>query len=655
MMIAHLTVLLPTLLGWSDITVQPSRSDRSHTSFQRSLAGLDRPSERTLETLRRYDVERRYRKDVDGALATLENIARANPNPELVYALAELSWVEGKRLDRWRKPAAIDRFLDSVAYAYDFLYDPRLAEGRQPSDPRFRLACDLYNGGLDRLIRAAQSNGQIMPEGAIKLKVHGREQVLRVSLQNSPWTPADVDQIILVSDFEVGGLQSRSYQYGLGVPLIGIHRPEHPGKDLERFYPPEMAFPLTAFLRPNSRLTDPGPGRDQPRECTLELVDPVPGPDARTRPPSELPIEADMTTPLAYMWSRTDLNRYRWTGLLRPGQAMSRANLMLLRPYEPGKIPVVMVHGLISSPLAWIPMLNELLGDPVIQKRYQFFLYMYPTGVPIPIAAAGLRESLIQARQMYDPSGNDPAFNRMVLLGHSMGGLLGHAMAVDSGERFWQLNSDRRFNEIIGEPTVLNELKRYLFFEHLPFVQRVVFLATPHRGSDLSRNVIGRVGAGLISEPDDISSLLSKLIKDNPDAFNRRQFRRMPTSIETLDTDSKVLLALLAMRSGPGVAFHSIIGAERPGPVESSTDSVVPYRSSHIEIEGLESELLVRSDHGVQKSPEAILEVRRILHKHLGSVPNGTVGLATPAAGTPVMATPAPRQAYSVDPSRGRR
>jgi hypothetical protein len=109
------------------------------------------------------------------------------------------------------------------------------------------------------------------------------------------------------------------------------------------------------------------------------------------------------------------------------------------------------------------------------------------------------------------------------------------------------------------------------------------------------------------------------------------------------------------MRSGPGVAFHSIIGAERPGPVESSTDSVVPYRSSHIEIEGLESELLVRSDHGVQKSPEAILEVRRILHKHLGSVPNGTVGLATPAAGTPVMATPAPRQAYSVDPSRGRR
>ena len=85
-------------------------------------------------------------------------------------------------------------------------------------------------------------------------------------------------------------------------------------------------------------------------------------------------------------------------GLASPRAGLERANLMLIRPYEPGKIPVVMVHGLISTPLAWIPMLNELLRDPVIQSKYQFLLYMYPTGVPIPIAAAGLRESLVQAK-----------------------------------------------------------------------------------------------------------------------------------------------------------------------------------------------------------------------------------------------------------------
>ena len=647
MILAHLTLVASTFFGWGDITVQASKSERNHVSFQRSLSGLDKPSERTLETLKRYDVERAYRRDPHNALMTLEKIARENADPDVVYALAELSWVDGKRLDRWRKAEAIDRFLDAVAYSYDFLFDADLAAGRQPSDPRFRLACDIYNGGLDRLIRAAQSNGQIMPEGMIELKVNGRKQVLRVVLQNSPWKAADVDQVLLASDFEVAGLETRSYQYGLGVPLIGIHRPDTPGTGVEKFLPREMAFPLTAFLRPNSRLRAPLPtGKiEEPRECTLELVDPVVvhrvGTPQRDLPPgttaSLLPVEADLTTPLAYMWSRTDLNTYRWTGLFRPGKELSRANLMLLRPYERGKIQVVMVHGLMSSPLAWIPMINELLNDPVIRDKYQFMLYMYPTGVPIPIAAAGLRESLFKAQEIYDKDGADPAFEQMVLLGHSMGGLLSHAMAVNSGDRFWELFSDVQFKNINGSPDILAELHRYLFFEPLPFVKRVVFLATPHRGSDLSRNMIGRVGTSLISDPDHISDLCSKLYKDNPDAFNRRQFRRMPTSIETLDTDHPMLLGLIGMEPNPAVAFHSIIGAKYAGPVASTTDSVVPYRSSHLD--KVESEVRVRSDHGVQRDAESIIEVRRILRKHVGILPAQTA--ARPLPERPATATPA--------------
>jgi hypothetical protein len=83
------------------------------------------------------------------------------------------------------------------------------------------------------------------------------------------------------------------------------------------------------------------------------------------------------------------------------------------------------------------------------------------------------------------------------------------------------------------------------------------------------------------------------------------------------------------MKSGPDVTFHSIIGANRPGPPADSTDGVVAYRSSHLD--GVASEKLVRSDHSVQKSPEAIQEVRRVLIEHLVKV--------RPAAGTP---TPAP-------------
>jgi hypothetical protein len=283
-----------------------------------------------------------------------------------------------------------------------------------------------------------------------------------------------------------------------------------------------------------------------------------------------------------------------------------------------------MVHGLISSPLAWIPMVNELFNDPNIQKRYQFMLYMYPTGVPIPIAASMLRSSLREAEQKYNPQGRDPAFGQMVLLGHSMGGLLSHVMTLDSEDKLWQLNTDRPFREIQGPKEVLDELQSYFYFKPLPFVRRVVFLATPHRGSELSRSLVGRVSSGLISESDHINNLLQKLVRENPDAFDKRRFRRLPTSIETLESINpntpSILKAFLMMKPEAGVVYHSIIGSTRPGGVDQTTDGIVPYSSAHLD--EVESELLVRSDHGVQKDPEAIQEVRRILHKH-ASLPGG--------------------------------
>jgi pimeloyl-ACP methyl ester carboxylesterase len=606
--------LVLSLLISSDVTVGPARPDRSNTSFHLGLSKLDRPTPRTVETLRRYDLESRYRHDVPNTLMSLEKVARANPDADVVFALAELSWIEAKRLEHRRRGEALERYVDTVAYAYDFLFAPEFTDVRQPSDPRFREACNLYNGGLDRLLRASQAdNGRIEPEGVLKIKVYGHEQKIRVFLDpaQTPWTREDVDQVILCSDYEVSGLPTKTYQYGLGVPLIAVRKSDRAG-GAEKFQPSEMGFPLTAFLRPTSKLRESNP--NDPRDCSLQLVDPV-----RVRVvPESLPValESDLTTPLAYMWSKTDLSKYRWTGLLRPDQGMDRAGLMLIRPYEPNKIPVVMVHGLASTPLAWIPMLNELLRDPKIQENYQFMLYLYPTGVPFPIAAAGLRETLLDAQKTFDPTGTDPMFGRMVLVGHSMGGLLSHAMAVHSEDKLWRLNSDRRFEDVNGPPGVIEELRRYMIFEPLPFAQRVVFIASPHRGSDYSRRFIGRLGASLINDPDHIAKLLAQLVKDNPNAFNPRKFRRLPSSIETLETNHKMLLALLEMKPGAGVTFNSIIGSLRPEPTESTTDGIVPFTSSHFP--GAETELVVRTpDHGVQASPEAIREVQRILLEHL--------------------------------------
>jgi pimeloyl-ACP methyl ester carboxylesterase len=616
MILAHLPIALALLGVPADVAVTPSRGDRAQ-SYQRSLGGLDRPSERTYDTLKRYAQDGRYRRDPSAAIAGLDQQARTNPEPDLVFALAELSWIESKKHERRHRPETTDRILDVLSYAHDYLFAPELANVRQPSDPRYRLACDLYNGALDRLLREVLAVGaKIGPGGEFSLKARGREQVFHVDLKDSPWTADDVDQIILASAFEVSGLPTLNYQYGLGVPLIAVRRSDKNAEGTERFYPPEMAFPLTAFLTPPSRLRD-SPKGDEAHELTLELLDPL---RTRTVGITPMPIESDLTTPLAYMWSRSDLNRFRWTGLLRPGTAAERAGLLLIRPYEPDKIPVVMVHGLASSPLAWVAMVNDLLLDPRIQERYQFMLYMYPTGIPFPIAAAGLRDTLGQARTTLALKDGrpDPAYSKMVLLGHSMGGLLSHAMAVDSDQKFWELNTYVPFPQIKGPPKVLEELQRYMFFDAQDYVSRVVFLAVPHRGSDLTRAFVGRVGSNLIGTDDHVSGLLSQLVRENPDAFPRR-FRRVPTSIETLDPESPYLKALLTMKPSPTVVFHSIIGSERPEGKENTTDGVVPYRSSHLD--GVKSELIVQSNHGVQANPYAIMEVHRILLEHIGLTP----------------------------------
>lgn len=632
-------------IGFVDLNFQATKSDRAHSALARSLSQFDKPSERTMETLTRQGLNKRYKTDPTRVLASLERTAQGQKDDaDLIYALAELNWLEGRRHDQTKlisfdrqRDQVLDRYLDALTYAYDYLFSPALAASRQPSDPRFRLACDIYNAALERLIRTALVKGRVPMGESIELTLRGQKAKVRLAVdEGSPWPRNEIGEMMFASDYELTGLETQTRQYGVGVPMIALRKKlksdDNPTTAaLERFLPTEAAFPLTAFMHPKSRLEQPLDKKGD-EEFVVELIDPIRFRQVGSDPKALLPLEFDLTTPLAYMWSKSEqfreADREKISNLIKPGDLSKKSGLTLLRPYEPGKIPVVMVHGLASSPLTWIPMINELMNDPRVRENYQFMLFAYPTGAHVPIAMSSLREALWQARTQFNTEGAAPDFDQMVLLGHSMGGLLCHSLAVSSGDRFWQLHSDRPFKEILGPPEVLTELRQFLFFEPMPSVRRVVYLATPHRGSDLSRGMIGRVSSSLIEDSDHIQKLLSTLIADNPDAFDRKRFRRLPNSIETLSTNNPVLTALMEMKSGPDVTFHSIIGANRPGPPADSTDGVVAYRSSHLD--GLASEKLVRSDHSVQKSPEAIQEVRRVLIEHLVKV--------RPAAGTPMPA-----------------
>ena len=289
--------------------------------------------------------------------------------------------------------------------------------------------------------------------------------------------------------------------------------------------------------------------------------------------------------------------------------------LSLLRPYERGKIPVVFIHGLWANPWSWSRMIESLEADPALRDRCQFWTFGYSTGDPIPYSASLLRRDLDEVRRKFDPDGSDRAFDRMVIVGHSMGGLLTKMMVQESGTRLWQVISDRPVDELAGDPADRDLFRRALIFKPRPEVRRVVFINTPHRGSRLDQGGLEHLGSRLVRLPDPLRASYSRLMARNGPDFFKPYFRKgLPTSVDELEWQSPFLMGLDAVKLAPTIEAHSIIADRRDPPRAGGTDGLVPYESAHLD--GTASEFLVSSGHLCQDNPAVIREIRRILVEH---------------------------------------
>jgi hypothetical protein len=259
-------------------------------------------------------------------------------------------------------------------------------------------------------------------------------------------------------------------------------------------------------------------------------------------------------------------------------------------------------------------MVNDLLSFPDIRDRFEFWFFSYETGNPITYSALQLRRSLEQAVSSLDPAGKDLALRDMVLIGHSQGGLLIKLAAVDSGSHLWDAISNEPLDELNVSPETRELLQQSMFLKPEPFVGRVIFVATPHRGSYLAEYSVGRFVAGLVRMPFTLLQATGDLVTNNPDAFKFDPTRTHFGSVYGMTPGSPVIGALSEIPVAPGIPAHSIIAVRGHGPLEDASDGVVRYESAHIE--GVESELIVPSGHSVQGNPQTVLEVRRILLLH---------------------------------------
>ena len=371
------------------------------------------------------------------------------------------------------------------------------------------------------------------------------------------------------------------------------------------------------------------------------------------------PLAANFSVPIALFWKLSDADGTELLGAFRPKKAINTMGLYFSEPYDPRKIPVVFTHGLMSGPATFANLTNRLLVDPVIRENYQFWFFGYPSGLAWTIPASRQRQALKELMQEYNPRGTSREMNNIVMVGHSMGGLI---TRFNNSTKPWTLmkgvfelspetfegmtleNWKKGMAPLHYDEQTLERLQNNFIFSPPQGVTRIVYMATPHRGSTFADNWIGRLGQRLIDLPSDMLEEVTRIatLSRGRVLLNPLQLKDELTSIRQLSPNSSLVKYMSELRGSPNVPVHSIIGDRGRNDTPNSSDGVVKYHSSHLDWSA--SEKIVPSGHSVQDDPASALELRRILREHLVKVKGRkTLEEADAKAATPVwQANPSP-------------
>jgi len=476
--------------------------------------------------------------------------------------------------------------------------------------PRFRHESELALWLHRASIAEIKGNAELLRKATAKVAEHWREQpgaptggyrLEITSSRHDTAKPLFFDSFEPADECKVDGLNTRYTRDGIGAPLIGTKK--FPDSDPLSKYQPDDGIEraVTAVLtfpeRKRARLAFYDPGK------TIEL--------------NGKPVTADFSAPLSNALGDVGkMRRLGLAGMFRTGDPKFQAGFLLTQPYDPNRTPLVLVHGLLSSQIAWRNMANDLIAEPEIRKRYQIWFYHYPTGNPVLLSAEVFRRNLNQLRKDLDPTGRDPAMQKTVVVGHSMGGLLTKTLITTTGDLLWKQAFTVTKDELLLEPAKKKMVVDSFYWKARPEVKRVIYVAVPHRGSNLATSFIARMVQRIIRLPETLISVTTDIVRLDADALTEEALQTVErlnfSSIANLSPEDNTLQALNELPTAPWVHRHSIIGNRgKPGPIEKSSDGIVPYTSSHIN--GVDSEIIVPGDHGAYKTPEALVEIIRIL------------------------------------------
>ena len=571
----------------------------------------DRPSSFSIRELLNRNLYEAFNQEPVEVLAKLHADLPPTGGENLLFALAELSFLHADDSgDR-------SYYLAAAVYAYAFLLPGQYGTPPRAIDPRARWAVDFYNRGLARGLSSSNDENVVLEAGRRALPFG--ELTIDLDPAQLIWAGFRLKDFVSAAELEVRGLRNRYRSPGVGAPLVASLEPvESLASAQAKRIPPRLKIPVAAFLRLNDARESLISGKLSGR---LEVYNPDTAKTVRVGD-IDVPVEYETTAALADtlegspVWD-FEIAGFRSSDFKIVGQARTEDGLFMMGPHRYGHIPLVLVHGTASSPARWAEMANELNNDPQIFNRYELWYFLYNTGNPIAYSAMLLRDALLRIVGELDPEGKDPGLKQMVVMGHSQGGLLTKMTVIDSGMALWPFRDPPDELDVSAETRDL--VTRALIVKPLPFVKRVIFVATPHRGSYQALGYLGAIASWLVRLPATFTKLSLELVTLQTKGLLLGTIGGVPTSIDNMNPNNLYIKNLASIPIANGVAAHSIIAVQGDGPPEEGGDGVVKYKSAHID--GVASEKIVRSSHSTQGRPETIEEVKRILIEHLKSSP----------------------------------
>jgi len=553
------------------------------------------------------------------------------PTEQRLSTLAELWMQEALALApkaRMGEPvalsdAALDAWLETARYSYAYLFFSGRTPAERALEDRLTQVRDYYN-------YAAEQTAAVVFQQVRARALEGADY--RSPVQVDRWTiRSDFDrlqlngiprQLVTAASVSFAGLRSTYRRDGFGAELVvvmdapALAAPVEGGSAAASPVFSEMpVINATALLRFG------GTTLDEVLATRDILLEAWPAEAATTiqLQGQQVPLAANYTAAYGVWMAQSGFATESLRTLFGRGQGIREPHIYLMQPYDPDRRIIFMLHGLASSPEAWVNLANEIMGDPEMRRHYQIWSVYYPTNAPIALNRYTVSNAFNRTLDHFDPARTAAASHDMVFIGHSMGGVIARLMLSDSGDTLWN-GAVERFN-LRGERLrrVEARLGPLTRFSPQPDVARAVFIASPHRGTDIAGDRLGRLIGKLVRLPLTILGKFEDVflaMQDAAEPGGKPKAPRIGNSIDNLKASDPFIRASSALPLAPGLKYHSIVARRKAeGPLAESDDGLVPYWSAHLD--GALSEKVIVSGHSVQETPEAVLEVRRILREDL--------------------------------------